>query len=107
MKSARMLLVVLMLVSGAAFAQSDVQKSFDKLKTLAGSWEGVVHTDPQRAEMEGKAMHISLRATNRSTHTSICSACRNRKQGLKPWKKKRIYRSAEALRHPKSNATQT
>src|SRR5215831_15300208 len=57
-----------------AFAQSntpksdlqktDAQKSFDKLKTLAGSWEGVVKTDPPQAEIEGKPMQVSLRVTS-------------------------------------------
>jgi len=39
MKSRLMLsVVVLMFLSTVAFAQSDAQKSFDKLKTLSGSW---------------------------------------------------------------------
>ena len=50
MKSLRfMLSVVLMSLSTVAFAQSDAQKSFDQLKTLAGSWEGHVTTVPQAA----------------------------------------------------------
>ena len=41
MKSLRFVLsVVLLSLSTVAFAQSDAQKSFDQLKTLAGSWEG-------------------------------------------------------------------
>src|ERR1700727_976657 len=36
-------------------AQSDAQKSFDKLKALAGSWEGT---------MEGAPLHVSLRVTS-------------------------------------------
>ena len=57
MKPLRFLLcvVVLMSLSMAAFAQSDAQKSFDKLKTLAGSWEGT---------FEGGTVHISLRVTS-------------------------------------------
>ena len=57
MKPLRFLLcvVVLMSLSMAAFAQSDAQKSFDKLKTLAGSWEGT---------LEGGTVHISLRVTS-------------------------------------------
>ena len=55
---------VLMSLSTVAFAQSDAQKSFDKLKTLAGSWEGQVTTLPQQAEIEGKLMQVSLRATS-------------------------------------------
>jgi len=73
MKSHRLMLsaVVLMLVSAVAFAQSDAQKppsdsqkAFDKLKTLAGSWEGHVTTVPQEAEIEGKVTQVSLRVTS-------------------------------------------
>jgi hypothetical protein len=65
MKSRRfMLSVVLMSLSTLAFAQSDAQKSFDKLKTLAGVWEGHVTTVPQQDEIEGKLMQVSLRATS-------------------------------------------
>jgi hypothetical protein len=56
MKSLRfMLSVVLMSLSTVAFAQSDAQKSFDKLKSLAGSWEGTV---------AGKPLLVSLRVTS-------------------------------------------
>jgi hypothetical protein len=47
------------------FPQSDAQKSFDKLKTLSGSWEGHVTTVPQKAEMEGALLQLSLRVTSR------------------------------------------
>jgi hypothetical protein len=56
MKSLRyVLFVVLMSLSAVAFAQSDAQKSFDRLKTLAGSWAGTY---------EGKPMQASLRVTS-------------------------------------------
>jgi hypothetical protein len=75
MKSLRwMLVAALMSVSTLAFAQmdekmsgaqpSDAQKSFDKLKTLAGSWEGTVTTQPPTPEMDGKQVHASLRVTS-------------------------------------------
>ena len=66
MKSLRLVLsvVVLMSLSTVAFAQSDAQKSFDKLKTLAGSWEAHVTTFPQQGEIEGKLMQVSLRVTS-------------------------------------------
>jgi hypothetical protein len=75
MKSLRFwLAVALMSLSSVAFAQSDMeksvaeksdaQKSFDKMKTLAGSWEGRVTTVPPRAEIEGKVTHASLRVTS-------------------------------------------
>ena len=44
--------------------KSDAQKSFDKLKTLTGSWEGRVTTIPPQAEMEGKSMQVTLRETS-------------------------------------------
>jgi hypothetical protein len=50
-----MLCVILMSISTVAFAQSAAQKSFDKLKTLAGSWEGT---------MDGKPLQVSLRVTS-------------------------------------------
>jgi hypothetical protein len=65
MKSLRLMLpVVLLSLSTVAFAQSDAQKSFNNLKTLAGSWEGTVTTLPQQGEVQGKSVQISLRATS-------------------------------------------
>ena len=66
MKSLRFLLflVAVMLLSSVAFAQSDVQKSFDHLKTLAGTWEARVTTVPPQSEIEGKLMHVTLRVTS-------------------------------------------
>ncbi len=65
MKSPRFtLLVVLMSLSAMAFAQSDAQKSFEKMKTLAGSWEGHVATFPPTPEMDGKLVTGSLRVTS-------------------------------------------
>src|SRR6266566_7070177 len=77
MKSLRfMLSVVLMSVTAVAFAQSgeqkpntqksDAQKSFDQLKTLAGSWQASVTTDPPQHEMgNGTMAQVSLRVTSR------------------------------------------
>jgi hypothetical protein len=85
MKSLRcMLSIVLMSLSTVAFAQSDVQKpvaqtdaqksvapvqsevqkSFTSLKSLAGEWEGIV-TVPEAPQMSGGKMHLSLRVTSR------------------------------------------
>ena len=70
MKSHIALSVLLVLITAAAFAadaatpQSDAQKSFDQLKTLAGSWEGHITTVPQQAEVEGKYALVSLRVTS-------------------------------------------
>jgi hypothetical protein len=47
-----------------AVAQTDAQKSFDRMKTLAGSWEGRVTTVPPTPEMEGKIMQVTLRTTS-------------------------------------------
>ena len=71
MKSLRFVLaVVLLSLSTVAFAQSDAQKSFDKLKTLAGSWEG--HGDRRPAatrDGNGKLMQVSLRVTSGETRS--------------------------------------
>jgi hypothetical protein len=62
--------VLFVLIAATAFAadtaatESDAQKSFDKLKTLAGSWEGRVTTFPQAAEIEGKPIKATLRTTS-------------------------------------------
>jgi hypothetical protein len=73
-----MLTAVLMCLPTLAFAQSDAhkpadktvasdaQKSFDKLKTLAGNWTGPVKLDPPTHDMQdGTLMQISLRVTSR------------------------------------------
>ena len=65
MKSLRfMLCIVLMSFATLAFAQSDAQKSFDQLKTLAGSWEGVLKTYPPTPEADGKHAQTTLRVTS-------------------------------------------
>jgi hypothetical protein len=46
--------------------KSDAQKSFDQLKTLAGSWQASVTTDPPVKEMgNGALAQVSLRVTSR------------------------------------------
>jgi hypothetical protein len=60
-----MLLAVLVSLPTASFAQSDAQKSFDKLKTLAGKWQGPVTTDPKVDEVNNKPLEITLRVTSR------------------------------------------
>jgi hypothetical protein len=56
MKSSHLLLsAVLIAISTVAFAQSDAQKSFNQLKSLAGSWQGT---------FDGKPMQISVRVTS-------------------------------------------
>jgi len=63
MKSFRWLLsVALLSLSAVAFAQSDAQKSFDTMKTLAGSWEG--QSAATGTPLDGKIMHVSLRVTS-------------------------------------------
>jgi len=81
MKSLRILLpLVLLSISTMAFAQSethkpaaqssapksDAQKSFDQLKTLAGTWHASITTDPPMKEMGNGAIgDVSLRVTSR------------------------------------------
>jgi hypothetical protein len=70
MKSRLALSVAFLLIAASAFAAdagatpSDAQKSFDQLKSLAGSWEGHITTSPQAPEIDGKLMHVSLRVTS-------------------------------------------
>jgi len=67
MKSLRYLVfVVLVSFSAVALAQSDAQKPFETMQTLAGNWEGPVSVDPPQPEMSnGKPLHVSMRVTSR------------------------------------------
>ena len=67
MKSVRSAVwLVFLALSTVAFAQSDGQKSFDKMKTLAGDWDGAVTVTPPMPEMgNGDKVHVSLRITSR------------------------------------------
>jgi hypothetical protein len=56
-------LVVLSLPSMAG-VDSDGQKSFDTLKTLAGSWQATLTTVPPQAEVEGRQAQVWLRVTS-------------------------------------------
>jgi hypothetical protein len=67
--------VVLLSLTSLAFAQSDAQKSlvqsdaqksFDKLKTLAGTWQGAITVDPAREDVKrGTLGQITMRVTSR------------------------------------------
>jgi len=75
MTSVRLVLAVILIsLSAVAFAQSDAQKSFDKLKTVAGNWEGPVIMEPAMPEMSADKsdksdkidkVHVSFRITSR------------------------------------------
>jgi hypothetical protein len=70
MKSLRSLLPVLLItLSALAVAQtaatSDAQKSFDQLKTLAGSWEGPVSTVPPQEDMYKARAEVTMHVTSR------------------------------------------
>ena len=41
-QATRLAMVVAIFAATAAFGQSDSQKAFDKLKTMVGTWEGVM-----------------------------------------------------------------
>src|SRR5215467_14625877 len=65
MKAARLMLIFI-LMSTAAFAQTDAQKSFDKLKALSGVWEGKVTTDLKvPTPLDNEPTHVTLRTTSR------------------------------------------
>jgi len=57
--------LVLVGLSTVAVAQSDAQKSFDKLKTLAGTWKGAVKATPALQDWDNALIWISLRVTSR------------------------------------------
>jgi phage tail protein X len=67
MKFLRLVLpFALLLITTATFADSDAQKSFDQMKTLAGNWEGPVTVVPPQPDMSSdKPIHVSLRTTSR------------------------------------------
>jgi hypothetical protein len=47
-------------------SQSDAQKSFAQLKSLAGTWKGPVTVDPPQQDMQsGSGVQVSLRVTSR------------------------------------------
>ena len=48
-----------------AATKTAAQHSFDTLKALAGSWEGVVHVVPPVADLEGQRNEITMRVTSR------------------------------------------
>jgi hypothetical protein len=57
---------VLIGLSGPAFLQADAEESFALLKTLAGTWQAAVTTDPPLHNMgDGTLTEVSLRVTSR------------------------------------------
>ena len=65
MKTARLtMLLVVVCFSTAALAQSEAKKSFDVLKTLAGTWEGRLTTTPPEPDVQGKLANVTLRVTS-------------------------------------------
>lgn len=79
MRSLRLMLsVVLMSFTTIAFAQSDMhksdaekvqksdaQKSFDQLKTLAGTWRGSIKATPPDPDLNGASPEVTMRVTSR------------------------------------------
>ena len=61
--------VIVIMLSALAVAQTaatpDLQKSFDSLKTLAGTWEGPVTTNPVQEDMKVARAEITMRVTSR------------------------------------------
>jgi len=57
---------VLLALSTHASAQSAAQKSFDELKSLAGTWKGPYTLDPPDKDMSSdKPLYVTLRVTSR------------------------------------------
>ena len=52
--------LLLLSCSPPAVAQSPAQKSFDQIKSLAGTWEGTLATVPPAASYQGKHLQVQL-----------------------------------------------
>jgi hypothetical protein len=67
MRSHRFILpLILLSLSTVALAQSEAQKSFDQMKTLAGTWKGPVTVDPPQEDVKpGTLGQITMRVTSR------------------------------------------
>jgi hypothetical protein len=52
------------LLTFAVALQSPSQGAFEKMKSLAGTWEGPVTTTPTQPEIEGQTMHVTMRVTS-------------------------------------------
>jgi hypothetical protein len=59
-----LLAVVLAHSAGNPVTPSDAQKSFDIMKTLAGTWQGTVNLDP-KSKHDGDTIEIKMRVTSR------------------------------------------
>lgn len=55
----------LAVASSLAVAQNDPKASFDKMKALAGEWEGTVTTVPAEPSVQGKTARVNIRVTSR------------------------------------------
>ena len=64
MKTLGFVLSTILLLATLAFAQSEAQSSFDKLKALEGQWEGTLTTSPPTPEVDGKTVQVWLRVTS-------------------------------------------
>ncbi len=67
-------LTLFLIASTVAFAQTEAapkappteaEKSFDKMKSLAGTWEGKVTTNPPSPDMDGAVLDVTMRVTSR------------------------------------------
>lgn len=65
MKHTRIALsIALLSIASAAFAQSDARHSFERLKALAGTWEGRMTTDPHVPAVDGTLTTVTFRVTS-------------------------------------------
>lgn len=66
MKFLRIVLALaLVSLATAAIAQSEAQKSFDQLKSLAGVWKGTVTATPAQEDWNNKPLWVTIRVTSR------------------------------------------
>jgi len=56
--------IALMSICSTAFAQADAKQSFERLKALAGTWEGRMTTHPRVPDIDGTLTTVTLRVTS-------------------------------------------
>ena len=65
MKSLRFALPIIFLAFPASsLAQPPTERSFDQLKSLAGTWEGTTTTIPVTPAIQGKPVQVTMRVTS-------------------------------------------
>jgi Protein of unknown function (DUF1579) len=60
----RFVLLLFVITASQAAAEPPHSKTFDRLKSLAGSWEGTMTTSPKVPHIDGTKTNVTLRVTS-------------------------------------------